>query len=229
MKILAADTSTTVNTVAVCEDGQVLAETYVDCGRKHSERLMSTVDWLLHEAGLGLDNIDALAISIGPGSFTGLRVGAAAWKGLAFAQKLPLVPVPTLDAMTRLAPFRDATVCPMLDAKMGEVFGAVYQFTGGDRAKHGEDRVCPVETLLEGISGEIIVLGDGATRYRDRIQELAPRVIFTPPWCSFPRASAVAAEAYDLIARGANTNAATVAPVYLRKAKATELARTTTP
>ena len=82
MKILAADTSTSVNTVAVCEGAHVVAETVVDCGRAHSERLLATVDWVLNEAGLALNGLDALAISIGPGSFTGLRIGAATWKGL---------------------------------------------------------------------------------------------------------------------------------------------------
>jgi tRNA threonylcarbamoyladenosine biosynthesis protein TsaB len=220
MKTLAADTTTSINTVALCDGDRVLAETFVDCGRKHSERLIATVDWLLKEAGVTLDDVQALAISIGPGSFTGLRVGAAAWKGLAFAKNLPLVAVPTLDAMTRLSIFRNAVVCPLIDAKMGEVFGAVYQFTDGVRAKSCPDRVCPVEDILEGLAGEVLFLGDGSIRYRERIEARVPGAIFAPSNCSLPRASAVAVEAAHLMAHGANTDPALAAPIYLREAQA---------
>lgn len=181
---------------------------------------MATVDWILTEAGMPLDEVQALAISIGPGSFTGLRVGAAAWKGLAFAKNLPLVAVPTLDAMTHLSAFRNAVVCTLLDAKMGEVFGAVYQFEDGRRSKTQPDRVCAVERIVEGMTGEVIFLGDGATRYRERIESVVPGAVFAPSTCSRPRASAVAAEAFNLLARGACADPALVAPVYLREAQA---------
>ena len=223
MKILAADTSTAINTVAVCEDDRILAETVVACARAHAERLLPTVDWVLDEAGLTLDDLDALAIAIGPGSFTGLRIGAATWKGLAFAKELPLVAVPTLDAMTRLGVFRDAVVCPLLDAKMKEVYGAVYRFDQGRREKLTADRVCPVEDILEGLEGEVMVLGDGAAVYEDRIRAVLPDASFVAPGCSVPRASAVAAEAMALIEQGINSDAALVSPVYLRKSQAEEL------
>lgn len=223
MKILAADTSTSVNTVAVCDGERVLAESAVDCGRAHAERLLATVDWVLGEAGLSLDDLDALAVSIGPGSFTGLRIGAATWKGLAFAKKLPLVAVPTLDAMTRLGAFREGLVCPLLDARMKEVYGAVYRFSRGDRGKLTPDRVCPIEDLIEVLEGDAIFFGEGASVYRDRIVAKLPGALFAAPLCSFPRASAVAAEALALIEQGAPTDAALVSPVYLRKSQAEKL------
>ena len=222
MKILAADTSTAINTVTVCEGECVLAETVVYCRRAHSERLLATVDWILSEAGLGLNDLDALAISIGPGSFTGLRVGTSAWKGLALGADLPLVAVPTLDAMTRLGVFQDALVCPMLDAKLGEVFGAVYRFVAGRRAKVVDERACVVEDLLGGIEEEVVVLGDGATRYRERVEAVAPAATMAAGPCSIPRASAVAVEALALLERGVCADPACVAPVYLRKSQAEE-------
>lgn len=222
MKILAADTSTAINTVAVCANGRLLAETIVECGRSHAERLLATVDWVLAEAGLELGDLDALAISIGPGSFTGLRVGTATWKGLAFAQKLALAAVPTLDAMTRLGAFRDVVVCPLLDARMGEVFGAVYRFDGARRTKLTADMVCPVETILEEVSEAAVFLGDGAAVYRDRILAKVPEAVFVEPLCSVPRASAVAGEAACLLAQGVSTDAAQVSPIYLRKSQAEE-------
>jgi len=222
MNILAADTSTAINTVAVCCDKRLLAESIVACGRSHAERLLATVDWVLSEAGLELGDLDALAISIGPGSFTGLRVGTATWKGLAFAQKLPLVAVSTLDAMARLGAFRDVVVCPLLDARMGEVFGAAYRFDGAARTKLTPDRVCPVETILEEVSEASVFLGDGAAVYRDRILAKVPEAVFVEPLCAVPRASAVAHEAVCLQAQGVSTDAAQVSPIYLRKSQAEE-------
>ena len=238
MKILAADTSTSINTVAVCDNDRVLAEIIVECGRSHSERLIDTVDWVLAEAGLKIEDMDALAVSVGPGSFTGVRVGVATWKGLALGARLPLAPVPTLDAMTRLGAFREGLLCPLLDARMREVFGAVYRFTNGRREKLTADRVCPVDLLLDDIDtvcqqfvsvrqtvtttncGDAIFLGNGAELYRERILERRPGAAFAPAICSVPRASAVAAEARALIEQGVCTDAALVSPVYLRKSQA---------
>ena len=225
MKILAADTSTAINTVAVCDGGNILAETVVHRPRSHAERLLATVEWVLDEASLELGGLDALAVSIGPGSFTGLRIGAATWKGLAFAGSLPLVAVPTLDAMTRLAAFRDALVCPLLDARMGEVFGAVYRFRAGVRTKLTEDRVCAVEEIVRAssaVNGDVerIFFGDGALFYKERIlAEMEGAVILEGP-CALPRASTVAVEAAALLAHGARADAEAVSPLYLRKAQA---------
>ncbi len=177
---------------------------------------------VLGQAGLDLKGLDALAISIGPGSFTGLRIGAATWKGLALGAGLPLVAVPTLDAMTRLGAFRDSLVCPLLDAKMGEVFGAVYRFVQGRRTRMTPDQVCAVEDLIGGIEDDILLLGDGAVRYRERIETSVPWADFVDELCSMPRASAVAMEGLMLLEHGTCTDPARVAPVYLRKAQAEE-------
>ena len=222
MKILAADTSTTVITVAVCDSDRVLGETAVNADRKHSERLLDTVDWLLDECGLVLDEIDALAISNGPGSFTGLRVGVAAWKGLAFGQNKPLIAVPTLDAMTRLGIFENILVCPLIDAKMGQVFGSIYSFTSGVRSKLVPDKVCAVEDLLDGLAENLIVLGDGAIRYKKEILAIDPNVKFAAAQCNYPRASCVAFEAAALLSNGIQTSADSVSPIYLRKSQAEE-------
>ena len=222
MKILAADTTTVINTVAVCNGPRLLAETVVDCGRTHTERLMETVDWVLGQAGLALGGLDALAISTGPGSFTGLRVGVSAWKGLAMGTGLPLVPVATLDAMTNLGSFHNALVCPLLDAKMGEVFGAVFRFDGGRRTRLIDARACPVEELIPALDGTVFFLGDGALLYRDIITARVEGAVFVPPSCGMPRASAVAREALAMLDAGltGGADAERVAPVYLRTPQA---------
>jgi len=222
--ILAADTTTAVNTVALCTETDILAETLVDCRRLHSERLLATVDWVLGEAGRSLSDVSALAVSVGPGSFTGLRIGAATWKGLALANRLPLVGVPTLDAMARLGAWHDGLVCPLIDARMKEVFGAWFRFEAGLRTRLTPDRVCPVEELLDACPADTglpaFVLGDGAAAYRDRVLAHAPGVVFVPPVCGMPRASAVAFEAFDRLAAGDGADASSLSPVYLRKSQA---------
>lgn len=218
--ILAADTGTAANTVAVCKGGAVLAEVLVESPRLHSERLLGAVDWVLKEAGLDIHGVDALAISIGPGSFTGLRIGASTWKGLALAANKPLVAVPTLDALARVAAHAEGTVVAALDARMHEVFGAVYQVRDGVRTRLTEDRVCPLPELLAGLNGKIHCIGDGFIAYRDEARATLPDASFAPPWLNGPRAAAVAAEANDLLDAGARAVAAEVSPVYLRASQA---------
>jgi len=222
MKTLAADTSTSINTIAVCDGDRILAETVVECGRKHSERLLATTHWVLGEAGLALADVDVLAVAVGPGSFTGLRIGVAAWKGLAFGARKPLIAVPTLDAMARLVDSQYALACCVLDAKMGEVYGAVYRFEAGNRSKLTSDRVCPIEDLLEGLGGKPYFLGNGALRYRERITKVVPGAAFAPARASVPRGSAVAAEGAALFASGVSGDPTLVVPVYLRKSQAEE-------
>ena len=228
--VLAADTSTRYCTVAVCSAGRenpgalrLLAETTVDRHRLHSERLISTVDWVLSEADVTLKDLNLLAISNGPGSFTGLRIGSAAWKGLALACGLPLVAVPTLDGMSLVAPPANGFVVPMLDARMNEVFGAVFRFDNGLRRKLAEDMVCPVETLLSAVPREsdlpVFVLGDGVERFADAVARMLPEAVHMPPPLSMPRASAVAMEALALFSAGACTDPGAVSPVYLRKSQ----------
>ena len=226
--ILAADTSTATNSVALCHDTVVLAETVVAAGRLHSERLIPTIDWLLKEAGLTLAGVELLAVAIGPGSFTGLRIGAATWKGLALANGLPLAGVPTLDAMTRLCPFPPrGYLATVLDARMKEVFAAVYRLDGGERHTVIAPLACRPEALAESLEqlpdfdpAALGLVGDGATLYDGYFRERWPDATIAPPSLGVPRASAVAQEALHAIGRGLPTDPAAVTPVYLRKSQA---------
>ncbi|MBX3176404.1 MAG: tRNA (adenosine(37)-N6)-threonylcarbamoyltransferase complex dimerization subunit type 1 TsaB [Candidatus Hydrogenedentes bacterium] len=226
--ILAADTSTAIYSIALCRDDALLAEAVIDGRRLHSERLLPSLQWLLGEAGLTLADVELLAIAIGPGSFTGLRIGAATWKGLALANDLPLVGVPTLDAMARLSPAPPrGCQAVLLDARMKEVFCAAYRFDGPERVKVLADRVCGVPAFLDALEAapgfdpaEVSLLGDGAQLYREALAARWPEAVFAAPAQGAPRASAVALEALDLHARGASGDAGLVNPVYLRKSQA---------
>lgn len=227
--ILASDTSTRHCGVALCRvtasgtDCDVLAQTCADRHKLHAERLLDSVYQVLEAASCTLNEVSCLAATSGPGSFTGLRVGLATWKGLAFALRLPLVAVPTLDAMARLVPVADGVVVPLLDARMKEVFGAVYRFRDGVREKVVGDRVCPVQEILASGAlqdSPLFVLGEGAWRYEQAVRELAPHAILVPRACGTPRADTVAAEAWALKCAGAGTDPALAVPCYLRASQA---------
>jgi tRNA threonylcarbamoyladenosine biosynthesis protein TsaB len=208
--------------VAVCRDDAVLHETVTHCGRTHTRRLLGMTQDTLAGAGVSLNEVDAFAISRGPGSFTGVRVGVAAWKGLALAVDRPLVGVDTLDALARGSGAVDGVLCAMLDARMKEVFSAIYRFQGGRRERIAGPMVAPVESVLAELPpGRAAFAGDGAEAYRDRIAAACPEALFCPPCVSFPRAGAVAAEARAALEGGQDASAE---PVYLRKSQA-ELAR----
>lgn len=227
--ILASDTSTRHCGVALCRvavpgtECEIMAQSCADRHKLHSERLLESVDWVLDAAGCSLEAVSCLAATAGPGSFTGLRIGLATWKGLAFALGLPLVAVPTLDAMARLAPVADGVVIPLLDARMKEVFGAVYRFRNGIREKLVPDRVCPVRDLLAPDfvqESPLYILGEGAWRYETEIRAMVPHAILLSRASGTPRADTVAAEAWALKCAGAVTDPALAAPTYLRASQA---------
>ena len=247
MKILAVDTSTEILSLGVFEfldpeepnpskarvPMNLLGEITLDCFRSHTEKLLSLLDTLLCQSGCPLETIRLLAVSIGPGSFTGLRVGLAAWKGLATATKLPLVGVPTLDAMTRLGTFVEGWVCPILDARMQEVFGAIYRYEAGRRTKLTPDLVCPIGKLLDQIehtAAPLFFMGNGTRLYCDAIRQRFPQAYFVSEEHAVPRASAIAREAFSLYKPQAPSDEGIlIAPIYLRKSQAEEMHARKTP
>lgn len=242
MLILSADTSTNSYTVGLFEvdsstQGPVvsrtLSEKTSDTPRTHAEELLRSLDGILAETGAEGSALDALAISIGPGSFTGLRIGASMWKGLALGWGVPLVAVPTLDAMTRMVDGCEGHVCPVMDARMDEVYGAVYRFRDGVRSKCTDDLVCSMDLFLDTVAEKaaedddetaIIFIGDGAAMHREAIQGRIPRAVFPSPLPTAARASCIAEEAAALMDQGAPGDAAAVAPVYLRQSQAERVA-----
>ncbi len=226
MLILAADTSSAVLSVAITDETHVLAETYVECGRAHSERLMGTIEWVLGEARVMLADVEGFGVSVGPGSFTGLRIGVAALKGLALAGKRPLIGVPTLPVLARAANIHNGLVCPLLDARMKEVFGAVYSYTAGIRREVVPMQAVPIETILEQSPMDALFIGAGAHQYANAIRAAYPEAAIGDSNLDHPRAGAVAAEALAELATGVQFDAATVAPLYLRGSQAEEARRT---
>ena len=226
MKLLVIDTSTTANSIAVTEDGRLLAELLVNPEAGNSASLMSSLDMVLRSAGITTGGLDAIGVSLGPGSFTGLRVGIAAAKGLSLATGIPVVGFSSLAMLAMNLPHASLPVCPLLDARKSEVYGALYRCGAVPEATI-RDMVARPADLLEKIGGETLFLGSGALRYRDLIVEkLGARAHFAPSVCHQPRASAGALLAADLLAQGKVIPAHDLVPVYLRLSEA-ELARKT--
>lgn len=220
--VLATDTSTAVNTIALVKDAKVIAELSVNVPNRHAERLIGMTDGLLKETGIALQEVDIFAVSIGPGSFTGLRIGVSSWKGLAFGCDKPLVGVCSLDALARSCGIHNGRVAVVIDARMKEVYGAVYRIENGRKTIGFPMQVGPVEALLEKAGTVEFVVGDGAIVYRDRILACAPEIKFANVLNNYPRAGAVALEAVELLAGGASGDPGAVSPVYLRQSQPEE-------
>lgn len=224
MKILALETATIAGSVAVIDDNKgLIGEVRVDVKVAHSERVMPSVEWLLSASGLSIDDIDAFGISIGPGSFTGLRIGLSTAKGLAFSTGKPLVPVKTLDAFARTLTYCSYTICPMLDARKNEVYAGLYKWEDGLCKKIMPETAISPEELLNEIkgSGPILFTGDGTLKYRELIEKtLEKDAVFAPSYRMSPAASSVAEIAFETLEKGVLPDPVGIVPFYIRRSEA---------
>ena len=232
MIILAIETSTLTGSVALMEaflDGEgsskgekILGEHTLALPGTHSERLMPSLDGLFHEASMSIGDVQGIALALGPGSFTGLRIGVSTVKGLAFALGVPVVGVPTLDALAQNIPFASSLICPVLDARKKEVYAALFRGDGTGRVeKSSEDWGLPPEDLLSRINEKTIFLGVGAEVYRDIFRnKLGPLAQFAPPELSLPRAVNVARLSLPGFQKGLTLNLFSFTPTYIRRSEA---------
>jgi tRNA threonylcarbamoyladenosine biosynthesis protein TsaB len=161
MRLLALETATLAGGAALLEDGRLVGESRLNIKLTHSERVLAVVDRLLHDCAWEIASLRGLAVSIGPGSFTGLRVGAATAKGLALALDVPVAPVPTLDALAATLPFADAPVVPLLAARKNEVYCSLYRWRDGAMAREWDYLALPPAEAARRLPSPVIVVGDG--------------------------------------------------------------------
>lgn len=222
MKVLALETATLAGSIAIVDDVEgLIGEVKVSVKIAHSERLMPSVEWLLKASGISVNEIDVFAVSIGPGSFTGLRIGLSTVKGFAFATGKPVVPVRTLDAFARTMPFCSHLVCPMLDARKNEVYAALYRWDNAICTKIMPETSIRPDELLKETTGTVVFTGDGAKLYRNVISDtLNTGAIFAPPSHMSPSASAVAEIAIEMTKQGLTADPVSLTPFYIRKSEA---------
>ena len=227
MITLAVDTSVTTTSVALLEDDDIRAELFIHTGRNHAEVLLPAIERLLASVGIEKTQIDLFAVTVGPGSFTGLRVGISTVKGLAFVLQKPVVGVCTLDALVLNVAHADTrvTICPMVDAGRGEVYTALYLPSGPDTyEKTLQECVVRPDGFLGAISGEVVFLGGGAEKYRTLINDVLPgRSSFAPSRFNHVRACAVGIVGRKRFCNSDISDIITLTPDYLRASYATEI------
>ena len=219
MKILALETSAKAVSAAVTEDGKVLASGYQDTGLTHSRTLMPIVESILKNTNLSMKDIDAVAVAVGPGSFTGIRIGVAAAKGLAFAVDKPTIGVSTLAAMARNVAFCDGPIICAMDARRQQVYNALFEAKDGKLKRLTEDRAIALADLLEEIKGDPrpkMVVGDGGRLCCDYLTANGLPCRLAPAQLVMQNAMSVALEAELLAAAGKLVSAQALEPVYLR-------------
>ena len=223
MKILGIESASLTASAAVWEDDILTAEYTVNHKKTHSQTLLPMIDEIVKMTETDLETLDAIAVSGGPGSFTGLRIGSATAKGLGLALQKPLLHVPTLDAMAYQHFGTDRLICPMLDARRSQVYTGIYEF-------HGEFKVVKpqaamaVPELLEGLNRlgrPVVFLGDGVPVSREAIEaECKVPYVFAPSFGARARAGAVAALGAVYYREGKTETAAEHGPEYLRMSQA---------
>lgn len=214
MRVLAVETSTLSGGAALLDGERVVGEYVLDVRVTHSERLMAAIDQLLSDAAWTARDLEGLAVAVGPGSFTGLRVGLSTVKGLALALSIPVAAVPTLDAMAAMLPFAALPVCPVLDARKREVYASLYRWDGLGMRREWDYLAVAPEELSRRLDEPVIVVGDGA----DAISSPCARRVAPPR--RGPAPGVVGALGHARLAIGDTVPIAELAPIYLRPSEA---------
>ena len=224
MRILGVDSSGMVASVALVEDDLLVAEYSVNYKKTHSQTLLPMLDEIVKMTELDLNTIDAIAVAAGPGSFTGLRIGAATVKGLGLALEKPVIPVPTCHGLAYNLWGSDKLICPIMDARRKQVYTGIYRFEEHQLMTLKEQWAAPIEELLEELNqrGEMVTfLGDGVPVFRELIAEkLQVPYSFAPAHVNKQRAAAVAALGSIYYKEGRTETAMEHIPEYLRISQA---------
>ena len=223
MLILAFETSAKAASVALTQDGILLGESYQNTGLTHSQTLMVMAEDLLKQCSKTVSDLDAVAVAEGPGSFTGVRIGVAAAKGLAWGAELPCYGVSTLEAMALSLGIHDGFVCPVMDARRSQVYNALFYANQGRLQRRSEDRAIALSDLaaeLQMLEGPIYLVGDGSNLTFSTLQEKIPNLVLPPEHRMHQRAVGVGLLALEKIAAGDPGDAAAMMPNYLRLSQA---------
>ena len=230
MLILALDSASLSGSVSLCEDDRLIASFTVNTGNTHSETLLPMVEQVMKVSGRDVSEVDLFACTVGPGSFTGVRIGAATIKGLAFGQGKPCIGVSTPAALAEACPMRDGIICPVMNARRGQVYNALFSYDGEKPVRLCADRALPITELAAALNEpeyaakSVYLVGDGAKMTFDAMTGAgllpADRLICLPEHLRWPDGYCVAQAARRLYEAGVRTTDAELAPVYLRMSQA---------
>jgi tRNA threonylcarbamoyladenosine biosynthesis protein TsaB len=218
MKILALDTATQSCSVAIVEDGSLLAELTRVKGKTHSRHLLNLINTVCSIADLKAEDVDGFAVTIGPGSFTGLRIGISTIKGLAFSLGKPVAGVSSLDALAWQCAQSAYLICPLLDARKKEVYACRYRFKNNELKKDGTEKVASPAEALRGIREPSIFVGNAVWLYRDNITAALGELAHFAAWGQHTiRASSIAWLSMNKFYRQQSDDVALLVPRYIRR------------
>ena len=223
MLILAFETSAKAASVALVENGKLLGESYQNTGLTHSQTLMVMAEDLLKQCGKTVNDITAVAVAEGPGSFTGVRIGVAAAKGFAWGRELPCYGISTLEAMALSLGAWQGYVCPCMDARRSQVYNALFYVNYGAVERRSEDRAIALADLkeeLKSLKEPIFLVGDGANLCYNTLKAEVPALVLPPEHRLHQRAVGVALVAEKKLAAGEPGDGNSLSPNYLRLSQA---------
>lgn len=234
MLVLGIDSSSIVATVAILSETKLLAEYTVNSRKNHSEKLMEVIDRVLQDSFTSLDDIDAIAVTCGPGSFTGIRIGMAQAQGIAHALDKPLIAVNSLDGLAYNLMGQSGFICPVVDAQRKDVYTSLYKCKNGKPERLWGYELFNAKLLVKRISklDKVIVLGDGSPVIKEAVDKLQEEgvlldklsnISFADSVFLMPRASSVASVGIERLVTGKDIdNCFSVKPFYIRKSSAQE-------
>ena len=218
MIVLGIETATQICSVGLAGEEGFIADSRRSGKTIHAEHLPNAVESVLRDAGIASEALDGIAVSIGPGSFTGLRIGMGMAKGLAYGWDKPLVAVPTMDGLVSQVPGCIGWACVLLVARREEVYRGIYRWEGNSWKLSNGYRVIAVKNIVQGIPDhEILFLGEGATCHQKIIQQQIERAHFPPAEQPLPSGYCVAAKGRELLKQGKVADIDTLVPMYLKR------------
>lgn len=221
MRILALDTATKSCSVAIVDDQSIMAESTSVSAQTHAIHLIEMVQKVVDMSGLTLSEINGFAVGRGPGSFTGLRIGISTIKALAVATGKPVVGVSNLDALAMQAAISPNMICPLMDARKGEVYFSRYRYENGNLQKIVPAQVSPLDEVLSAINTACVFIGEGARIYRKKISEkVGPYASFAVPIQNTIRASTIGQLSVNRFKQENTDDIVMLVPEYIRKSDA---------
>lgn len=229
MLVLAIESSSHVAGAALADEDKLISECILNRGLTHSECLMTIIDNTLTMGAVGVEDIDVFAVSKGPGSFTGLRIGIATIKGLAQSVDRPVVGIPTLDGIAYNIQYTHHLICPIMDARRKQVYTSLYEYKGSRLSRIDEYRALSIEEVLDRLVKQerhVIFLGDGIGAYGELIENrMGEKALFAPASIREQRPSSIASLAVEMAREGHTEDFRQIVPFYLRKSQAEQKRR----